>query len=77
MPKWLLRLLLILLLTIEAMHFVSPGTIPDRWVMLIMVGVIMVTVVSTQIGRQKELQQIRDELQELRQELGNREKEPH
>jgi hypothetical protein len=77
MPKWLLRLLLILLLTIEAMHFVSPGTIPDRWVMLIMVGVIMVMVVSIQIGRQKELQQIRDELQELRQELGNREKEPH
>ena len=77
MPKWLLRLLLILLLTIEAMHLVSPGTIPDRWVMLIMVGVIMVMVVSTQIGRQKELQQIRGELQELRQELGNREKEPH
>jgi hypothetical protein len=32
----------------------------------------MVMVVSAQIGRQKELQQIRDELQELRQELGNR-----
>ena len=78
MPKWLLRLALIVLLTIEAIHFVTPGAIPDRLVILIMVGVIIVIIVSTQLGRQKELQQMRDELQELRRELKElREEESH
>jgi hypothetical protein len=69
MPKWLLRLLLILLLAIEAMHFISPGAIPNWLVITIMIAVIAVTVVFIQIGRQKELEQIRDELQKLRREL--------
>jgi K+ transporter len=78
MPKWLLWLLLILLLTIEAMHFISPGTIPDGWAIPIVLGVIAVTVVFVGIQRRKELDQIRDELQKLRQEVQElREKQQH
>jgi len=69
MPKWLLGLLLIIMLAIEAMHFISPGAIPNWLVIPIMLGVIAVIVVYMRIGRQKELDQIRNELQKLRQEL--------
>jgi|HubBroStandDraft_6_1064221.scaffolds.fasta_scaffold160571_2 hypothetical protein len=69
MPKWLLWALLIILLTIEAAHFISPGAIPNWLVIPIMIGFIAVVVIYMRIGRQKELDQIRDELQKLRQEL--------
>lgn len=69
MPKWLLWALLIILLTIEAVHFMSPGAIPNWLVIPIMIGFIAVVAVYMRIGRQKELDQIRDELQKLRQEL--------
>jgi hypothetical protein len=66
------------MLTIVGMHFLSPGAIPDRLLILIMIGVIAVEFVFMQIGRRKELGQIRDELPKLRQELKElREKEHH
>jgi hypothetical protein len=69
MPKWLLWALLIILLTIEATHFISPGAIPNRLVIPIVIGAIAVIAAYIGFGRQKELDQIRDELQKLQQEI--------
>jgi Flp pilus assembly protein protease CpaA len=69
MPKWLLWVLLIILLTIEATHFISPGAIPNWLVIPIVIGVIAVIAIYIRLGRQKELDQIRDQLQKLQQEI--------
>jgi uncharacterized membrane protein (DUF106 family) len=69
MPKWLLWVLLIILLTIEATHFTSPGAIPNWLVIPIVIGVIAVIAIYIRLGRQKELDQIRDQLQKLQQEI--------
>jgi uncharacterized membrane protein (DUF106 family) len=69
MPKWLLWVLLIILLTIEATHFTSPGAIPNWLVIPIVTGVIAVIAIYIRLGRQKELDQIRDQLQKLQQEI--------
>jgi Flp pilus assembly protein protease CpaA len=69
MPKWLLWALLIILLTIEATHFISPGAIPNWLVIPTVIGAIAVIDAYIRLGRQKELDQIRDELQKLQQEI--------
>ena len=69
MPKWLLWVLLIIILTIEATHFISPGALPNWLVIPIVMGVIAVIAIYIRLGRQKELDQIRDQLQKLQQEI--------
>lgn len=69
MRKWLLWVLLILLLAIPTMHFIHPRAMPDRLAIPILAAAIAVMFVFTQIGRRKELEQIRGELRELHQEL--------
>jgi hypothetical protein len=66
------------MLTIVAIRFISPGAIPNWLAIPIMIGVIAGIVVFGGIGRQKELEQIRDELQKLWQEVKElREKQQH